>query len=165
MGASKLLKTAKNLKNSSSKCTHGQDRKKSTSEKGQTCEIDYSYTLFTVFQTPRVLKREPKMGAKMKSPGTLNHKDPIKKRSKKHTKHKTQKCVTGRILTKKVNPFSHRARQNHNDPQDLQNRLKGLPGASNIIKDHDSDLSNSRKSTASCSVFALLFSTLLDNMS
>ena len=62
--------------------------------------------------------------------------------------------------------FSYRKRpKNNNNPQNPQNGQKGPPGASQITKNHDSDIQESRKSIASWSLFALLFSALIDNMS
>ena len=70
--------------------------------------------------------------------------------------------------------FSHRARhQNHNNRPNAQNgfqqskkSLKRAPGgASNMAKNHDPDFSNSGKSTANCSLLALLISALLGKMS
>ena len=49
------------------------------------------YTLFTVFSQAQGSQKRVNIGAKMESPGTRNHKNPIEERSKEHKKHKLQR--------------------------------------------------------------------------
>jgi hypothetical protein len=65
-------------------------------------------------------------------------------------------------LIVKASTFSHRTRhENHNNPPTPENGLKGLPGASNIDKNQDSDLSNSGSAIANYTFFAFCFQHFL----
>ena len=51
--------------------------KKTPSGRGQPSEIDGRYTLFSVFSEAQGFQQNTQIGAKMESPGTQNHNNPI----------------------------------------------------------------------------------------
>ena len=142
MGASNGPKSHKTAKKQHQNAPTVKTCKKTPAGRGQPSEIDGRYTLFSVFSEAQGSQQNTQIEAKMESPGTQNHKNPIKRTFKKTIKMQhCNKCVSGCILTQKACTLSHRARlQNHNYPSNPQKGFKGLPRASNISKNHDSAL-------------------------
>ena len=121
----KSLKISSFCKKSASKRTHDQGLGKHTFQRGQTSEIDNSYTLSAVFQEAQGSPKEVKMEARMESLGTQNHTNPeTRTLEKKATSRDRKKWVHGHLGGGSANAlFSIKS---HNHPRNRPYRPPGL---------------------------------------
>ena len=91
MGASKHQQITKNIKNNHRNTPTVKTCKKTLSGRGKTSEIDYGYTLFTVFPEAQGSHNTPEMVTKMEPRAPKITKNLEKRALKKHEKHNTEK--------------------------------------------------------------------------